>query len=229
MIGIYLLKEGLTMLERIKNPTSALTHMVGACLSIVGLVLLVYRAAVDATVWHIVSFAIFGSSLIILYMASTTYHTFIVTQKWTTILRKIDHMMIYVLIAGTYTPICLVALRGPLGWSLFGSILVFLAAGIIMKVFWLSAPRWLSTIIYVIMGWLVVVAIYPLFLKMPVEGIYWLAAGGISYSVGAVIYGLKWPSINKRLFNFHDIFHLFVLGGSLCHFWLMYRYVLYLP
>lgn len=217
-----------TITIKIKDPISALTHLFGALLSIVGLVLLVYHAAIKATVWHTVTFAIFGGSLILLYTASTVYHTLSVSDRATRVLRKIDHMMIYILIAGTYTPICLIPLRGVLGWGLFGSIWGIAIIGIVMKVFWLNAPRWLSTLFYTIMGWLVIVAFLPLVETVPAEGIGWLVAGGILYTIGAVIYGTKWPKINWKFFGFHEIFHLFVLLGSFCHFWLMYQYILYL-
>lgn len=217
-----------TITTKIKDPISSLTHLFGALLSIVGLVLLVYHAAIKATVWHIVTFAIFGGSLILLYTASTVYHTLSVSDRATRVLRKIDHMMIYILIAGTYTPICLIPLRGVLGWGLFGSIWGIAIIGIVMKGFWLNAPRWLSTLFYTIMGWLVIVAFLPLVETVPAAGIGWLVAGGILYTIGAVIYGTKWPKINWKFFGFHEIFHLFVLLGSFCHFWLMYRYILYL-
>lgn len=217
-----------TIITKIKDPVSALTHLFGALLSVVGLILLVHHAAIKVTVWHTVTFAIFGGSLILLYTASTVYHTLSVSDRATMVLRKIDHMMIYILIAGTYTPICLIPLRGVLGWSLFGSIWGIAIIGIVMKGFWLNAPRWLSTLFYTIMGWLVIVAFLPLVETVPAAGIGWLVAGGILYTIGAVIYGTKWPKINWKFFGFHEIFHIFVLLGSFCHFWLMYRYILYL-
>ncbi|AOT69059.1 PAQR family membrane homeostasis protein TrhA [Geosporobacter ferrireducens] len=216
------------MTVKLREPVSGLTHLAGAILSILALILLVYYAVVHATVWHIVAFSIFGASMILLYTASSLYHLLNISEKGIRILRKIDHMMIYVLIAGTYTPICLVALRGVWGWSLLSSVWVIALSGIIMKAVWMGAPRWLSTSIYTIMGWIVVIAFIPLVRTVPVGGIIWMVAGGLLYSIGAVIYGTKWPKINSRIFGFHEIFHLFVLGGSFCHFWLMYRYVLYL-
>src|SRR5690606_10702944 len=130
------------------------------------------------------------------------------------ILRKLDHMAIYVLIAGTYTPICLLPLRGPWGWSLLGIIWGMAVAGIFLKAFWMNAPRWLSTLIYVIMGWMVVIAFFPLVRAVPPSGIAWLLAGGLLYSLGSLIYGTKWPRFRSRFFGFHELFHLFVLGGS---------------
>ncbi len=216
------------MTIKLREPVSGLTHLAGAILSILALILLVYYAVVHATVWHIVAFSIFGASMFLLYTASTLYHLLNISEKGIKILRKIDHMMIYVLIAGTYTPICLVVLRGVWGWSLLTSVWAIALSGIIMKAVWMGAPRWLSTAIYTLMGWIVVIAFIPLVRAIPVGGIIWLVTGGLLYSMGAVIYGTKWPKINSKHFGFHEIFHLFVLGGSFCHFWLMYRYVLYL-
>ncbi len=210
-----------------RDPVSGLTHLAGALLSVVALVVLVYVAAKRGTPWHIVSFAIFGASLILLYTASTLYHLLPLSEKGIRALKRLDHMMIYVLIAGTYTPICLVALRGVWGWIILAGIWGFAVLGIIMKIFWLNAPRWLSTIFYVVMGWLAVLAI-PLLVKvMPLGGILWLAVGGLLYTIGAVIYGIKKPNICKW-FGFHELFHLFVLGGSFHHFWVMYHYILYI-
>lgn len=216
------------MLLKIKEPVNSLTHLFGAFLSIYGLVLLVYNAAIYGTVWHIVSFSIFGASLILLYSASGIYHALNLSDKVSTILRKIDHMMIYFLIAGTYTPITLVALRGGWGWALFGIVWGAAVAGMIMKGFWINAPRWLSTLSYILMGWIVVIAFFPLIKSVPWEGIAWLIAGGIAYTIGGVIYGTKSPKIATKYLGFHEIFHIFVLIGSFCHFWLMYKYVLFL-
>lgn len=214
--------------KKIKDPVSGFTHLAGAILSIAGLVVLVCFAAIRATAWHVVSFSIFGASLILLYTASSLYHLLPVSDKVTAVLRRIDHMMIYVLIAGTYTPVCLVPLRGAWGWSLFGTIWGIALVGIIIKAFWMNAPRWLSTGIYITMGWLVVIAFWPLVKTVPAAGIGWLVAGGLMYTVGAVIYGTKWPKITSKVFGFHEIFHLFVMAGSFCHFMLMLRSVLYL-
>ena len=210
-----------------KDLVSGLTHLVGALLSVAALVVLVYVAAYKGTPWHVVSFAIFGASLILLYTASTIYHLLPLKERATRALKRVDHMMIYVLIAGTYTPISLVALRGAWGWSLLGSIWGIAVLGIIMKIVWLNAPRWLSTLFYLGMGWLLVIAFPPLLRSVPSGGINWLVAGGAMYTVGAVIYGIKKPNIVKG-FGFHEIFHLFVMAGSFGHFWLMYRYLLYI-
>lgn len=216
------------ILSKIKDPVSSLTHFIAALLSIAGLVLLICSSVFNATVWHVVTFSIFGASLILLYTASSVYHFLNISEKITKILRKVDHMMIFILIAGTYTPICLIPLRGPWGWSLFGSIWGLALIGIFIKMFYNNLPRWISTIIYILMGWLVIIAIYPLIKTVPVPAVLWLVSGGIIYTLGALIYGLKWPKFNSKIFGFHEIFHLFVMGGSFCHYWLMYRYVIYL-
>lgn len=212
---------------KVKDPVSGLTHLIGALLSVAALVVLVCVAAREGTPRHVVSFAVFGASLILLYTASTLYHLIPSREKATRALKRVDHMMIYVLIAGTYTPISLVALRGAWGWSLLGSIWGLAVLGVIMKIMWLNAPRWVSTLIYIVMGWLIVIAFPPLLRSVPLSGIYWLVTGGILYTAGAVIYGIKKPNLVKG-FGFHELFHLFVIAGSYGHFWLMYRYILHL-
>lgn len=216
------------MSNKIKDPVSGFSHLAGAVLSAVGLYFLIRYAAANGTVWHIVSFSIFGASLILLYTASSIYHLLTVGEKGLKILRKIDHMMIYVLIAGTYTPICLIPLRGGWGWSLLASIWGIAIMGIILKLLWFDAPRWLYTLFYVVMGWLIVIAFVPLVRSMPVAAMLWMIAGGLLYTVGAIIYGTKWPKLKSKVFGFHEMFHIFVLYGSFCHFWLMFRYILYL-
>ena len=211
---------------KVRDPVNGFTHLIGALLSVAALVVLVYVAANKGTPWHIVSFAVFGASLILLYTASTLYHLLPLSEKGTRELKRVDHMMIYVLIAGTYTPLCLVALRGAWGWSILGAIWGLAVLGVIMKIFWLNAPRWVSTLFYLVMGWLVVIAIPPMLHSVPLKGIFWLAAGGLLYTVGGIIYGMKKPNLFKG-FGFHEIFHLFVIAGSMNHFWLMYRYILY--
>lgn len=216
------------MTIKVKDPFSGFSHLAGALLSIAGLCLLIHYALNNGTVWHIVSFSIFGASLILLYTASSIYHLLVVSEKSTRILRKIDHMMIYVLIAGTYTPVCLIPLRGGWGWSLLISIWGIAMVGIILKVLWFNAPRWLYTLFYLLMGWLIVIAFIPLVRTMPIAAMLWLIAGGLLYTVGAIIYGTKWPKLKSKVFGFHDVFHIFILYGSFCHFWMMFRYILYL-
>lgn len=216
------------MFYKMREPMNALTHLIGDILSFIGLVFLVYFSVVKGTTWHIVSFSVFGISLILLYTASTLYHALNLPKNKIEILQKIDHMMIYVLIAGTYTPVCLTALRGVWGWSLFACIWSIAVIGILLKIFWFNAPRWLSTLFYIGMGWMVIIAFVPLVNAISPQGLNWLVAGGLLYTIGGIIYATKWPKINLKYFGFHELFHLFVLGGSICHFWFMIRYVLYL-
>jgi hemolysin III len=214
------------MLRKLREPVNGLTHFVGVLLSIVGLVALIIAANRYGTIWHVVSFSIFGSSMILLFSASTLYHWLPLSDKGVLLFKKIDHITIFILIAGTYTPFCLVPLRGTWGWSLLGTVWTIALAGLVVKIFWIHAPRGLSTLIYVGMSWIAVVAIYPMFLTIPIEGVFWILAGGFVYSIGAMVYAFKWP--NPRHFGFHEIWHLFVLGGCFCHYWAIYAYVTYI-
>ena len=173
-----------------------------------------------------VSLSIFTLGLVLLYAASTIYHAVNINDKVSSVLKRIDHMMIFVLIAASYTPVCLVSLRGVWGWSLLCGIWFFAVAGIILKAVWIDAPRYLSTIIYVLMGWMAALVIHPLFKAVPVKGFLTLLAGGIVYTVGAVIYATKRPHIDFKWFGFHELFHLFVMGGSFFHIVFMFRYIL---
>lgn len=216
-------------MSKLRDPFSGLSHLTGAVLSIIGLIVLVYNAVGHGKISHVVSFSIFGASLILLYTASTLYHLLPLSQKGIRLLRRIDHMMIFVLIAGTYTPICLIPLRGGWGYSLLVAIWTLAIAGILIKIFWMEAPRWFSTLLYVFMGWLVVIAFWPLIQAISLKGIVWMVLGGLFYTVGAIFYGTKWtPNIIPGWFGFHEVFHLFVMAGSLSHFWLMARYVMYI-
>lgn len=216
-------------MSRFKDPVSGFTHLVGLLLSVAGLVVLVVNAAVQGNVWHVVAFSIFGASLIMLYAASTFYHLLRLSERGNRIMRRIDHIMIYILIAGSYTPFCLVALRGPWGWALLGSVWACAIAGTVMTVLWMGAPRWLYTLLYAVMGWALVIAVRPLLLAMPVGGFVWLLIGGLFYTVGAVIYGTKWPRLKPGVFGFHELWHLFVMAGSISHYWVMFRYIAALP
>lgn len=213
----------------IKDPFSAISHLSGALLAAGGLALLVTLAALYASVWHVVGFSIYGSAMVLLYASSGLYHALDLGERGTRALRRLDHTMIFVLIAGTYTPLCLVPLRGPWGWSLIGSVWGAALMGVALKLAWLEAPRWVSTVIYLGMGWAALAAISPLVRTMPLGGLVWLGLGGLFYSVGAVIYALKRPDPWPARFGFHEIWHLFVMAGSFCHFWMMLAYVMDLP
>ncbi len=210
---------------KVKDPISALTHLIGAVLACIAAATLIIKAIEVGSMTYIITFTIFGLSLILLYTASTVYHIIDQPESLRRKYKRIDHMMIFILIAGTYTPICLISLKGTLGVVLLVVIWGIAIAGIIMKAFWLDAPRWLTTGMYLLMGWLVIVAIYPVFKAMPQEGFRWLVAGGITYTIGGIIYGLKWPLKHHKWFGFHELFHLFVMGGSACHYVLMMGYV----
>lgn len=195
------------------------SHATGVILSIIALVLLVTHASTNGSAWHIISFTIFGLSLLILYSASTFYHS--ATNPDLRIkLRVLDHASIYILIAGTYTPFTLITLNGSTGWTIFAISWGLALSGIIMKLFFTGRFKMLSTSMYVLMGWMIVFAIQPLIDNLPGEGLFWLVAGGLAYTFGAILYGIKAIKLN------HAIFHVFVLIGSACHFVSVYFYVL---
>jgi hemolysin III len=211
--------EGIKYYSPIEEKINIISHAIGFILSIVAFVLLVAHANLHGDVWHIVSFSIFGASLIILYAASTFYHSAKKSETRNR-LKIIDHASIYVLIAGTYTPFTLVVLNGTIGWVIFGASWGLALTGIILKLFFTGKYNLVSTIMYVLMGWIIVFAIKPLIKNLPLEGLLWLFAGGISYTIGAALYSIK-----KIKFN-HSVFHMFVLIGSFCHFVSVFFYVL---
>jgi len=198
---------------------NVISHAIGLVLSILALVLLVVYASKEGSAWHIVSFSIYGASLIVLYSASTFYH-YSKTPKLRHRLNIFDHAAIYVLIAGTYTPFTLVVLKGWVGWTIFGVSWGLALTGIILKLFFTGKYDKASTIAYVLMGWLIIFAIKPLVNNLPFEGLMWLLSGGIFYTVGALLYSIK-----KMNYN-HAIFHIFVLLGSFSHFMAIFFYVL---
>jgi hemolysin III len=166
--------------------------------------------------------SIFGAAIILLYAASTVYHTVNVSERVSNLMRRIDHIMIFILIAGTYTPVCLMPLRGPWGFGVLTGVWAMAVMGFLIKIFWMGAPRWFSTALYVIMGWLVVIAFVPLIKSISPGKISLLAAGGVTYTLGAVIYATKWPRFKFPHFGFHELFHVFVMGGSACHIAFMF-------
>ncbi len=201
---------------------NSLTHGLGAVLSGAGLVLLVFKSAHYGDAWHIVSTAIFSASLVLLYSASTLYHSFR-SERTKQVLQKFDHAAIFLLIAGTYTPFVLVTLRGPWGWSLFGVVWGLAIIGVTLKFWFAGRFRLASTLIYLAMGWLVLVAIKPLLATLPAGGIKLLLAGGLCYTGGAAFY--LW----KRQPYHHAVWHLFVLAGSACHWAAVFLYVVPAP
>ncbi len=214
------------LLRDSKSLTSAALHFSGVLLAFWGLILLMASAGNQAEdLLEIISYLVFGVSLIALYGASTAYHVFYISEPVHNILRKLDHIMIFFLIAGTYTPLCLITLQGPIGWVLFGLVWGISIVGTIMKVFWIAAPRWLSALIYVLLGWMIVFAFVPLSRSLPTGGIISLVTGGIIYTIGAILYAKKVELFSSKWFGNHELFHIFVLLGSCCHYWMVLRYV----
>ena len=214
---------------RLREPVSGFTHLGFAVAAVIGATVLITLAAVYRMWWHLGAFIVYGVSLTLLYIASSLYHLLPVSGHAQRVLRQIDHIAIFLLIAGTYTPICLVPLRGPWGWSLFGAVWALALAGMFLAIFAIDAPRWLSVSLYLGLSWLVIIAIWPLLHRLPPGGLVWFVVGGLLYTVGAVIYGVKRPNPAPGVFGFHEIFHLFVMAGSAAHFWAIARTVLPLP
>jgi hemolysin III len=210
---------------RIREPVNALTHLLGAVLAAIGLVVLLANGAANNSARQIVAFAIFGASLVLLYATSGIYHSLNVSERGLVLLRRLDHMMIYVLIAGTYTPICLVLLRGRLGIGLLVAVWAMALMGIVQKLVWMRAPRWFSTVLYLGMGWAAMIVARPLLAAAPLGFMLWVLAGGAFYTVGAVVYATKRPDPVPGVFGFHEIWHLFVMAGSFSHYWAVLAYV----
>ena len=215
----------------IKDPGSAITHFIGMLMAAFAATPLLIRAASNPDKIHLISLSIFIISMILLYAASTTYHTLNLSERTNRILRKIDHCMIFMLIAGSYTPVCLIVLHNHIGYILCALVWSVAILGIILKGCWITCPKWLSSVLYIGMGWLCVLAFVPIFHALPRAGFDWLLAGGIIYTIGGVIYALKVPLFDSRHKNFgsHEIFHIFVMLGSACHFVVMYFFVAPLP
>ena len=201
--------------EEIAN---SITHGLGALLSVIGLAALLVAAITQGSALHVTAVAVFGTTLILLYFASTLYHA-LTAPRAKRVFQILDHSAIYLLIAGTYTPFTLITLRGPWGWSLFAVTWSLAIFGVVFKSIWIDRHAVLSTIIYVLMGWCAIVAIRPLLRGLPWDGFLWLLAGGLSYTAGVIFYA------SHRRYA-HAVWHLFVLGGSVCHYWTIYRYVL---
>lgn len=209
----------------LREPVNGLTHLAGGVLAVAGLVVLLVGAAGAGRPDQLVAFGVFGASLIVLYTASALYHLLPLSPAGVARLRRLDHMSIFALIAGTYTPFCLLVLEGGWRWGLLGLIWGLALGGVLIKLFWMDAPRWLSVLIYLGMGWIAVIAGPQLFRTLPAGGIAWVLAGGLIYSAGALVYGLKRPNPAPGIFGFHELWHLFVLAGSACHFWAVLEYV----
>lgn len=209
---------------KIKDPWSALTHFIGMILALGATAPLLVKAALSGDMMHIYAMSVFMMSMIMLYAASATYHAFGFGKRLYIILKKIDHMMIPVLIAGTYTPICLITLRDGIGPMLFAVVWIMAITSIFIKAFWITCPKWFSSLIYIAMGWVCILGMSSIVQNLSKSGFVWLLFGGILYTIGGVIYALKLPIFNSRhkRFGSHEIFHLFVMGGSICHYIVMF-------
>ncbi|NCB33376.1 MAG: hemolysin III family protein [Erysipelotrichia bacterium] len=213
---------------RPKDPISALTHFIGFLLGIIATpILLIHASKNGAASLTLIGLSVFMLSVIQLYGASASYHSFDVNPKINMVLKKIDHMSIFLLIAGSYTPICLTAIGGRSGTILLIAIWSIAALGCVFKFFWVTCPRWVSSVIYISMGWAVITVMPQTINALSVGGFWWLLAGGIIYTVGGVIYALKLPIIPQNSIGFgnHELFHLFVMAGTLCHFIVMFQYI----
>ena len=210
-----------------KDPGSAITHLIATLLAILAAAPLLIKAENTAGPANAAALFVFIASMILLYAASTVYHTFDISERVNRILRKIDHMMIFVLIAGTYTPVCLIVLGNPAGYRLLALVWGIAVAGMIVNAVWIGCPKWFSSCIYIAMGWVCLTALSQIVSAFTPAAFAWLLAGGIIYTVGGVIYALKLPVFNARFKNFgsHEIFHVFVMAGSFCHYMVMYGFV----
>lgn len=210
----------------LREPVNSLSHALGIGLSLIALVMLTTSSAGDP--WRLASFVIYGLSSVFLYTASTLLHGLKVGAPTERLLLRLDHAAIFAMIAGSYTPIALITLRGyspAWGWTLFGLVWGLALLGIVFKLFWLDAPRWLSTGLYLLMGWLAVIAAGPLVQSLPVGGLGWLVVGGLCYSVGAFVFIFERPDPYPGVLGHHELWHFLVLAGSICHFFMLFLYV----
>ena len=211
----------------IREPGSALTHFIAMLLALCAAVPLLVRAAVHSGVKSLTAMTVFMISMVLLYAASTIYHSVNCSGRILRIFRKMDHMMIFVLIAGTYTPVCLLTLPKPSGLMLLAAVWGIALVGIFIKGFWITCPKWFSSVVYIAMGWSCLSVLGQLFSLLPLHAFLWLLAGGLIYTAGGIIYALRLPLFDARhpMFGLHEIFHLFVMAGSLCHFVFMFCYL----
>ena len=211
----------------IREPGSALTHFIAMLLALCAAVPLLVRAAVHSGVKSLTAMTVFMISMVVLYAASTIYHSVNCSGRVLRIFRKMDHMMIFILIAGTYTPVCLLTLPKPSGLMLLAAVWGIALVGIFIKGFWITCPKWFSSVLYIAMGWSCLSVLGQLFSLLPLHAFLWLLAGGLIYTAGGIIYALRLPLFDARhpMFGLHEIFHLFVMAGSLCHFVFMFCYL----
>jgi hemolysin III len=215
------------MTSYIREPINGLTHLAGAILSFIALLAMVIKASMTTTsAIAITAVIIFGISMILLYSASATYHMVIAKDKVIAFLRRLDHSMIFVLIAGSYTPFCLISLNGITGWVLFTIVTVIAVLGIAFKMIWFNCPRWLSTSLYIGMGWIIIFAFAPLLETLSAAGVFLLVFGGVLYTIGGIIYAVKPKFLEFKHVGFHEIFHIFIMLGTTAHFLSVFLYVL---
>lgn len=214
-------------MKLVREPINGFTHLAGALLSFAGLLAMVIKASISSgSQLVITSVIIFGISMILLYAASATYHMVIAKDRVIAFLRRLDHAMIFILIAGTYTPFCLISLKGFTGWVLFSIVALVALIGVLFKMIWFNAPRWLSTIIYIALGWVVIIVVKPLAAAISVNGLFLLVLGGIFYTIGGIIYAAKPKFLEFKHFGDHEIFHIFIMLGTAAHFFSVYLYVI---
>lgn len=215
------------MTLKIREPGSAITHFIAMLLALFSAAPLLVRTSLRSGSTSLAAMSVFICSMILLYGASTLYHSVNASEKIIRIFKKLDHMMIFILIAGTYTPVCLITLKGPVGFLLLAAVWGIALTGIIIKACWISCPKWFSSALYISMGWICLSVFGTLWKLLPHAAFFWLLAGGIIYTAGGIIYALKLPIFNARhkFFGSHEIFHLFVMAGSLCHFIFMFVYL----
>lgn len=211
----------------VREPINGFTHLIGAILSFVGLLAMVIKVSMTSpSPLAIAAVIIFGISMLLLYSASATYHMVMAKDKVIAFLRRLDHSMIFILIAGTYTPFCFISLNGKIGAILFSIISGIAVCGVVFKMVWFHCPRWISTALYIAMGWMIVFVFSPLAGRLNPIGLFLLVLGGIFYTVGGVIYGTKPKFLKFKHWGFHEIFHIFIMLGSLAHFLSVFLYVI---
>ena len=215
------------MYKKLREPINSITHFVGAGLSFIALIAMLVKAAIsDPSVISILSVTIFGISLTLLYATSGTYHGIISTEKVIKFFQKLDHSMIFVLIAGSYAPFCLISIGDKFGFTMFLIMITLAIVGIIFKLCWFNCPCWVDSVMYIGMGWIALFMIKPLAAILPGISLFWLVLGGILYTIGGIIYATKSKKLTIGNWGFHEIFHIFILIGSLSHFICVYTYVI---
>ncbi|WP_296557012.1 hemolysin III family protein [uncultured Acetobacterium sp.] len=214
-------------MNHFREPMNALTHLIGAVLSVFGIIAMLFLiiASDNVTPLTVVSVLAFGVGLVCLYGTSFTYHAAQGDQQKILHLKKLDHAMIFILIAGTYTPFCLLCLTGTMRVAMMVAIWGVALIGIVLKVAWITMPRWLGTGLYIFQGWFALFVLGPLYQALPLPGFMLLVGGGVMYTIGGVIYAIKKPNFSE-IFGFHELFHIFVILGSLCHFICIFFFIL---